>query len=60
MAIGKYLSLREAIQESLLKRFAKEHKTVGDREQFDSTLANMLRTPPPTSQASSPKKDGDD
>lgn len=45
MAIGKYLSLREAIREGLLKRFAKEHKSTGDREQFDICLAAMTKTP---------------
>lgn len=60
MAIGKYLSLREAINEGLLKRFAKEHKTTGDREQFDATLDAMLRKPEATRPASGTKKGGDD
>ncbi len=59
MAIGKYLSLREAIREGLLKRFAKEHKTTGDKGQFESTLAAMTRKPLTDGQASG-RKSGDE
>lgn len=55
MAVGKYLSLREAIQEGLLKRFAKEHKTTGDKGRFESTLAAMTRKPSTNDQASDRK-----
>lgn len=51
MAIGKYLSLREAINEGLLKRFAKDHKTTGDKDQFESTLAAMTKKPSAERQA---------
>ena len=60
MAIGKYLSLREAINEGLLKRFAKDHKTTGDREQFESTLSAMTRKPVASDQASDPKSGDED
>jgi len=55
MGIGQYLSLREAIQEGLLKRFASEHKTTGDREKFADVLTAMIRTPSKGDQASDPK-----
>ena len=55
MAIGKYLSLREAIQRGLLNRFAKNHQTTGDREQFERVLAAMTRKPSTSGQAFVPK-----
>ena len=60
MAIGKYLSLREAIREGLLKRFAKKHKTTGDRDQFEGVLDAMIRTPATNGQASDRKSNGED
>ena len=60
MAIGKYLSLREAIREGLLNRFAKEHKAVGDKNQFEKTLAAMTRKPLTDGQASDPKSNDED
>ena len=60
MAIGKYLSLREAIQNGLLKRFAGEHKTAGDRKQFDALLNAMIKKPSKDDPASDPKSDRDD
>ena len=60
MAIGKYLSLREAIREKFLKRFAKEHKFTGDPEKFDNCLAAMTKTPSTDDQASAQKKDRED
>lgn len=60
MAIGKYLSLREAIREGLLQRFAKEHKTIGDKGRFEQTLSAMTRKPATNGQASVPKKSRDD
>ena len=59
MAIGKYLSLREAIRGGLLKRFANEHKTVGDKKRFESTLAAMTKKPLTNGQASD-RKSGDE
>ena len=60
MGIGKHLSLREAINERLLKRFAKEHKTTGDREQFDETLTAMIKTPSKDDPTSARKKGRED
>ena len=60
MAIGKYLSLREAINEGLLKRFAKEHKTTGDKDQFEKTLAAMTRKPVTSDQACNRKSHDED
>lgn len=60
MAVGKHLSLREAIREGLLKRFAKEHKTTGDRQRFDETLSAMLKRPSADDPASGPKKGRED
>ena len=60
MAIGKYLSLREAINDGLLKRFAKDHKTTGDREQLDNVLTAMIKTPSTDDQASARKKGRED
>ncbi len=60
MSVGKYLSLREAIKDGLLKRFAKKHKTTGDREQFESVLDAMIRTPVVNDQASDRKSDDED
>ncbi len=60
MAVGKYLSLREAIREGLLKRFAKEHKTTGDRNQFNRVLNAMTKTPLATGQASDRKSNDED
>ena len=41
MAHGQYLSLKEAREEGLLKRFAKEHPSEGDEELFDRLLNAM-------------------
>jgi len=60
MAIGKYLSLREAIERGLFKRFAKEHPTTGDRKQFDSVLTAMIKTPLKDGQASDPTSRSED
>lgn len=60
MAVGKYLSLREAVREGLLKRFAKEHKTTGDKAQFESTLAAMTKKPSVERQACNRKTHDED
>ena len=60
MSAGKHLSLREVIREGLLKRFAKEDKTIGDRDRFESVLASMTRTPATNDPASDRKLDGED
>lgn len=46
MATGKYLSLEEARQKGLLKRFAKDHPSEGDEQLFDRLLGAMTKTPP--------------
>lgn len=56
MAIGKHLSLREAIREGLLGRFSKAHKSEGDQDEFDRILDAMTRKPSEADQASAPKK----
>jgi len=38
---GKYLSLEDARKRDLLKRFAKEHPSKGDRERFERLLEAM-------------------
>lgn len=60
MAIGKYLSLREAIREGLLKRFSRQHASEGDEDQFERILDSMTRKPASDRQASAPKSDDDD
>jgi len=60
MSHGKYLSLREAIKGSFLERFAKEHKTTGDRNQFNRVLNAMTKTPSATGQASDRKSNDED
>ena len=44
MATGKYLSLEEARKAKLLKRFAKEHPTKGNKQKFDALLDRMARS----------------
>lgn len=41
MAIGKYLSLEEAMKTNQLDRFCKEHPSEGDKERFDRLLEAM-------------------
>lgn len=41
MSRGKYLSLEEARKEKKLDRFAKEHPSEGDEEEFDRLLGAM-------------------
>ena len=45
MAIGKYLSLPEARKKKLLDRFAKQHPSTGDEDEFDRLLDAMARKP---------------
>jgi hypothetical protein len=59
MATGKYLSLEEARQRGLLKRFAKEHPSEGDEQLFDRLLGTMTKTVPATPQTSDAERDGD-
>lgn len=42
MSTGKYLSLEEARKEKQLDRFAKEHQSKGDEEEFDRLLGAMV------------------
>jgi hypothetical protein len=60
MSIGQYTSLVEAIEEKQLKRFIREHPAEGDADQFDATLAAMLRKPASAPSASAPKSGDDD
>lgn len=60
MAIGKYLSLREAIREGLFKRFAREHKSEGDQDEFERILNAMTKKPSEGDQASARKKETED
>ena len=47
MSRGKYLSLEEARKSGkLMKRFAKEHPSTGDEEQFDRLLKRMAKGKP--------------
>ena len=55
MSTGKYLSLEEARKQGKIDRFAKEHKTVGDRKAFEGLLDRMTRNLPTSDQTS--KKD---
>jgi hypothetical protein len=41
MAVGKYLSLEEARKLKKLERFAKEHPSEGDADQFEDLLKAM-------------------
>ena len=41
MAQGKYLSLKEAREKGLLKRFARAHPSEGDEDLFDRLLDAM-------------------
>ena len=43
MSRGKYLSLEEARNRSLVERFAKEHPSEGDEKLFDRLLEAMAR-----------------
>ncbi len=61
MAIGKYLSLREAQKKpELLERFAKEHKSNGDRKQFRDLLGSIVRSSESDDQTSSDPERSED
>jgi hypothetical protein len=45
MAIGKYLSLEEALKKGRLARFAKEHPSTGDKDLFDRLFDAMAKKP---------------
>ena len=45
MAIGKYLSLGEAIKKKGLKAFAKAHPSIGDKDLFDRLFTAMAKKP---------------
>lgn len=59
MAIGRHISLIEAIREGLVKRFAKQHPTECDEEQLDRVLSAMIKTPPSDGRTSARKKGRD-
>jgi hypothetical protein len=59
MATGKYLSLEEARQQGLLKRFANEHPNEGDEKLFDRLLNAMTKTPPSGPKTSKAEPSGD-
>ena len=45
MSRGRYLSLEEARKLKQLDRFAKEHPSEGDQEQFDTLFIAMAKKP---------------
>jgi len=45
MAIGKYLSLKEAQKKGQVGRFAKEHPNKGDKKLFGRLLDAMAKKP---------------
>ncbi len=55
MAVGKYLSLEEALKKGKLQRFAKEHSSTGDKKQFDEIFNRMAKNLPVSDRTS--KKD---
>ena len=59
MARGKYLSLEEARNMGLLKRFAKEHPSEGDAELFDRLFKAMASGKPSTKQETSSEVHGE-
>lgn len=58
MAIGKYLSLEEARRKGLLKRFAKEHPSKGDKTLFDKLFGRMASGVKSSSKAGRTSKKG--
>ena len=52
MSRGKYLSLPEARKKKQLKRFAAEHPSEGNTEEFDRLLGALSRTPESDDQTS--------
>jgi hypothetical protein len=64
MSRGKYLSLPEARKKRQLDRFAKEHPSEGDAEQFESLLGRMskpeAKTPESDDQTSKKPEDRED
>jgi len=43
MSTGKYISLEEARNSDQLERFAKEHHSEADKEEFESLLDAMCK-----------------
>jgi len=43
MAIGKHLSLEGARKKKLIKRFAKEHPSMGDERAFDELFERIAK-----------------
>ncbi len=60
MAIGKYLSLEEALKKDKLKRFIKEHPTKGDKKALLGVIDAMVRKPLSSDQTSRLKHRGED
>ena len=56
MARGKYLSLEEARKDGTIKRFCKEHPSVGNRNQFDRLFDAMAHGGQPTSRMTKRRK----
>ena len=52
MSRGKYLSLEEAHNSEQLERFAKEHPSQCEKEDFDDLLDRMARNLPTDEQTS--------
>lgn len=47
MSRGKYLSLEEARRTGQLDRFAKEHPSTGNEQEFDTLLDAIAQNKPP-------------
>ena len=60
MSIGKYLSLPEARIRKLLERFAKQHPSSGDEDDFDHLLDTMTRKPESGDQTSDSSRRDED
>jgi len=52
MAIGKYLSLGEALKKGKLKQFAENHPSTGDKKKFDELFNRMAKNLPTDDQTS--------
>ena len=60
MAIGKYISLEEALKENKLDRFIKEHPSEGDEKAFLGLVSAMVKTPESDDQTSGSKRHDED
>jgi len=60
MAIGRYLSLEEALKKDKLKRFIKEHPSKGDKKAFLGVIDAMVKKPESSDQTSRLKRHAED